>query len=125
MHTHIYVHAPKNTCTQGESAEIKKPSAAMSLKVTRIVTRNAGLRQASVAHCPESNMKLTSGSCPVAALLAKGVNVAIGTDGSRTPARARDHISEDSVQGAGSCPLEGETRSSTSGRAACQISVLE
>ena len=35
----------------------------------------------SVVHCPESNMKLGSGFCPVAELLAAGVNVALGTDG--------------------------------------------
>lgn len=34
-----------------------------------------------IAHCPESNMKLSSGICPVARLLAAGVNVALGTDG--------------------------------------------
>lgn len=34
----------------------------------------------SVVHCPESNMKLGSGFCPVAELLAAGVNVALGTD---------------------------------------------
>jgi len=36
---------------------------------------------AHVVHCPESNLKLTSGFCPVAQLLAAGVNVALGTDG--------------------------------------------
>ncbi len=36
---------------------------------------------ASVVHCPESNLKLASGFCPVAALMAAGVNVACGTDG--------------------------------------------
>ncbi|HEX5047782.1 MAG TPA: TRZ/ATZ family hydrolase [Gammaproteobacteria bacterium] len=36
---------------------------------------------ASVVHCPRSNAKLASGACPVAALLAAGVNVALGTDG--------------------------------------------
>ncbi|WP_221063711.1 TRZ/ATZ family hydrolase [Methylomagnum ishizawai] len=36
---------------------------------------------ASVVHCPESNLKLASGFCPVAKLVAAGVNVAIGTDG--------------------------------------------
>ncbi|MFT5988439.1 MAG: 5-methylthioadenosine/S-adenosylhomocysteine deaminase [Marinobacter psychrophilus] len=36
---------------------------------------------AHVVHCPESNMKLASGQCPVQRLGKAGVNVAIGTDG--------------------------------------------
>lgn len=36
---------------------------------------------AHVLHCPESNLKLASGFCPVAALSRAGVNVALGTDG--------------------------------------------
>jgi 5-methylthioadenosine/S-adenosylhomocysteine deaminase len=36
---------------------------------------------ANVLHCPESNLKLASGFCPVARLQAAGVNVALGTDG--------------------------------------------
>lgn len=36
---------------------------------------------ASVVHCPESNLKLASGFCPVAQLQAAGINVALGTDG--------------------------------------------
>lgn len=35
----------------------------------------------SVIHCPESNLKLASGFCPVEKLWQAGVNVAIGTDG--------------------------------------------
>lgn len=38
---------------------------------------NAGVQ---VIHAPESNHKLASGTCPVAELLAAGVNVALGTD---------------------------------------------
>jgi 5-methylthioadenosine/S-adenosylhomocysteine deaminase len=34
-----------------------------------------------VIHCPESNMKLGSGVCPVAKLLSAGANVCLGTDG--------------------------------------------
>src|SRR3546814_1572005 len=34
-----------------------------------------------VAHCPESNLKLASGFCPVDKLLRAGINVGIGTDG--------------------------------------------
>ncbi|MHA7881369.1 MAG: TRZ/ATZ family hydrolase [Saccharospirillum sp.] len=36
---------------------------------------------AHVIHCPESNLKLASGFCPVHELQQKGVNVALGTDG--------------------------------------------
>jgi 5-methylthioadenosine/S-adenosylhomocysteine deaminase len=35
----------------------------------------------SVIHCPESNLKLASGTCPVAELDTAGVNLALGTDG--------------------------------------------
>ena len=35
----------------------------------------------NVIHCPESNLKLASGFCPVERLWQAGVNVALGTDG--------------------------------------------
>lgn len=41
-----------------------------------LVTHNC-----SVVHCPESNLKLASGFCPVHRLQEAGINVAIGTDG--------------------------------------------
>lgn len=37
--------------------------------------------QSHVVHCPESNMKLASGICPVTQLVEAGINVALGTDG--------------------------------------------
>jgi len=36
---------------------------------------------ASVVHCPQSNLKLASGFCPVGAMIDAGINVAIGSDG--------------------------------------------
>lgn len=36
---------------------------------------------ASVVHCPESNLKLASGLCPVQSLLDNDITVALGTDG--------------------------------------------
>jgi len=35
----------------------------------------------SVIHCPQSNLKLGNGVCPIRALRARGVNIALGTDG--------------------------------------------
>jgi len=36
---------------------------------------------AHLIHCPDSNMKLASGTCPVNRFLQAGINVALGTDG--------------------------------------------
>lgn len=38
-------------------------------------------KKPSIVHCPESNMKLASGACPVDKLHQRGINVALGTDG--------------------------------------------
>ena len=53
--------------------------------MTQLTTEEiSGLARAgvSIAHCPESNLKLASGFCPLAELMAAGVNCALGTDGS-------------------------------------------
>ena len=38
-------------------------------------------KSANIVHCPESNLKLASGFCPVDELLQAGVNITLGTDG--------------------------------------------
>lgn len=35
----------------------------------------------NIVHCPQSNLKLGSGLCPVSSLLAAGINLCLGTDG--------------------------------------------
>jgi 5-methylthioadenosine/S-adenosylhomocysteine deaminase len=55
-----------------------------AVHMTQLETEDIELvaeRGAHVIHCPESNLKLASGFCPVARLAAAGINVAIGTDG--------------------------------------------
>ena len=56
----------------------------MAVHATQLTTAEIALlalNGCSVIHCPRSNLKLASGACPVADLLAAGVNVALGTDG--------------------------------------------
>jgi len=38
-------------------------------------------RKVNIIHCPESNMKLASGQCPIHKLQKAGINIALGTDG--------------------------------------------
>lgn len=52
--------------------------------MTQLSDRDMDLLQqsgASVIHCPESNLKLASGICPVRRLQDRGIDVALGTDG--------------------------------------------
>jgi 5-methylthioadenosine/S-adenosylhomocysteine deaminase len=55
--------------------------AAHAVHVTEQEIETLARHGASVAHCPSSNLKLASGFAPVAAMMARGVNVGIGTDG--------------------------------------------
>lgn len=55
-----------------------------AVHMTQVVDEDIELLRESgthVVHCPQSNLKLASGLCPVARLQAAGVNVALGTDG--------------------------------------------
>ncbi len=59
-------------------------TALLAVHMTQVEPDEIGLFATSgahVVHCPESNLKLASGHCPVARLLDAGVNVALGTDG--------------------------------------------
>ena len=56
----------------------------MAVHMTQLTNEEISLLAAQgchVLHCPESNLKLASGFCPVQSLLDAGVNVALGTDG--------------------------------------------
>ncbi len=55
-----------------------------AVHMTQLVAEEITLlreRGVSVVHCPESNLKLASGFCPVAELASAGINIALGTDG--------------------------------------------
>ncbi|MEL7312290.1 MAG: TRZ/ATZ family hydrolase [Pseudomonadota bacterium] len=53
---------------------------------------------AKIVHCPSSNLKLASGFAPVAEMLRRGINVAIGTDGAASN-NALDMIAETRLAG--------------------------
>ena len=92
---HIHLHETVDEIRQGESVHGRRPLARLAdlglvgpnlLGVHAVHLSGAEIELLSsqgchVAHCPSSNLKLASGMAPVAALVAAGVNVGIGTDG--------------------------------------------
>lgn len=56
----------------------------IAIHMTQLDEKDFEILQAgkpNIVHCPESNMKLASGVCPVEKLTKLGINVALGTDG--------------------------------------------
>lgn len=92
---HIHAHETAHEITQSIEQHGKRPIRRLhelGLVSNRLVAVHMTQLQAEeieliakygvhVVHCPESNLKLASGLCPVNELLTNGINVAIGTDG--------------------------------------------
>jgi len=92
---HMHIHETADEITQSMEQHGKRPLQRLSdlglLSSHMLAVHMTQLEQTeieelaklgvSVAHCPESNLKLASGFCPAAQLLNAGVNVCIGTDG--------------------------------------------
>ncbi|WP_345304677.1 TRZ/ATZ family hydrolase [Lysobacter hankyongensis] len=92
---HLHTHETAQEVQQSQEKHGQRPIARLdrlglindrliAVHMTQLTDAEIALcaaRGVSVVHCPESNLKLASGFCPVAKLLKAGVNVAIGTDG--------------------------------------------
>ena len=92
---HIHVHETAGEVQQSVEQYGERPLARLArlgllgprlqaVHMTQISEEDLALlveSNSSVIHCPESNLKLASGFCPVERLWQAGVNVAVGTDG--------------------------------------------
>lgn len=92
---HIHLHETAEEVNEAQQATGQRPLAKLNelgligprtqcVHMTELQADEIGLLAAAgahVIHCPNSNMKLASGQCPVTALQAAGVNVSLGSDG--------------------------------------------
>jgi len=92
---HIHVHETKSEVEDAVSSSGVRPierlyklgvlnHRMLTVHMTQLNDEDIDIVAKSGAHvirCPESNLKLGSGICPVSKLLSKGVNVCLGTDG--------------------------------------------
>jgi 5-methylthioadenosine/S-adenosylhomocysteine deaminase len=92
---HIHLHETRDEVVQSLRDHGERPIARLArhgllgpnlvaVHMTQLEDEEIGQIAAAgvhVVHCPQSNLKLASGFCPVARLLEAGVNVALGTDG--------------------------------------------
>jgi 5-methylthioadenosine/S-adenosylhomocysteine deaminase len=92
---HCHVHETAHEVAESQQKHGQRPLARLdrlglvndrliAVHMTQLTEAEIALcaaRGVSIAHCPESNLKLASGFCPAAALQRAGANLAIGTDG--------------------------------------------
>lgn len=92
---HLHTHETADEVAESHDKHAQRPLARLdrlglvndhliAVHMTQLTQAEIGLcaqRGVSVVHCPESNLKLASGFCPVGRLHKAGVNIAIGTDG--------------------------------------------
>lgn len=92
---HLHTHETAQEVQQSQEKHGQRPLARLdrlglvndrliAVHMTQLTDAEIALcagRGVSVVHCPESNLKLASGFCPVAKLERAGVTLAIGTDG--------------------------------------------
>ncbi|WP_260955260.1 TRZ/ATZ family hydrolase [Pseudomonas citri] len=92
---HMHVHETAQEVQQAQDTTGERPLARLgrlgllgprfqAVHMTQISAEDQALlveSNCNVIHCPESNLKLASGFCPVERLWQAGVNVAVGTDG--------------------------------------------
>lgn len=92
---HMHVHEIAHEVSEAEANYGLRPlqrldrlgllsPAMMAVHMTQLTAEDIELvaeRGCHVVHCPESNLKLASGFCPVQQLTDAGINVALGTDG--------------------------------------------